>query len=207
MDQALQIAAIVLAAGSSTRFGVANKLLAEIDGKPLVVRVIDAIAAGGVDRIVVVTGHEADRVAAAVAECDCRTVFNEQYAQGMGTSVACGVLALDDSIDGALIAQGDMPEVDAALIARLCQRFVEVGGNCLVYPVLDDGRQGNPVIWPRRLFTVLGELQGDKGAKRLIAAEGNAAVRVAVAGMAAATDIDTPEELATYEAARTSQRR
>ncbi len=207
MDQAPLIAAIVLAAGSSTRFGVANKLLAEIDGKPLVIRVIDAIAAGGIDRIVVVTGHEADRVAAVVAGHNCRTVFNEQYAQGMGTSVACGVSALDEMIDGALIAQGDMPEVDATLIARLCQRFAEAGGNGLVYPVLDDGRQGNPVIWPRRLFTALGNLQGDKGAKGLINAEGTAAVRVAVAGMAAATDIDTPEELAAYEAARTSQPR
>ena len=146
-------------------------------------------------------------MAAAVAEHDCRTVFNELYARGMGTSVACGVSALDEIIDGALIAQGDMPEVDAALIARLCHRFVEADGNCLVYPVLDDGRQGNPVIWPRRLFAALGNLQGDKGAKGLIAAEGTAAVGVAVSGMAAATDIDTPEELAAYEAIRSSQPR
>ena len=76
-----------------------------------------------------------------------------------------------------------------------------------MHPVLADGRQGNPVIWPHRLFASLRKLSGDKGAKRLIAAEGTAVVKVETSGPAAAIDIDTPEEFAAYEAARTSHPR
>ena len=207
MAEAPVIAAIILAAGSSTRFGAGNKLLAEIDGTPLVVRVIEAIEAGGIGRMVIVTGHEADRIAAATAGEGRRIIYNERHATGMGTSVAAGIKSLDDDIVGALVAQGDMPEVNAELVATLCRQFADAGCDRIVHPVLADGRQGNPVIWPRRLFAELVKLSGDKGAKQLIAAGGEAVVRVPVAGTSAAIDIDTPEELAAYEAARSSQPR
>ncbi len=207
MPKAPFLAAIVLAAGSSKRFGGDNKLLVQIDGVPLVVRVIEAIKRGGIEQIYVVTGHQAVQVAGAIYDLDCRIVHNERHLAGMGTSVACGVSALDQNVDGALVAQGDMPEVDAPLIATLCQHFLN--GRCerVVYPVLDNGRQGNPVLWPKRLFGELAKLTGDKGAKQLIASEGDRAVRMASAGAAAAVDIDTPEELAAYEASRASQPR
>jgi molybdenum cofactor cytidylyltransferase len=195
------IAAIVLAAGSSRRFGADNKLLAGIDGRPLVLRVIEAIEAGGV------TGHEPDQVAAATAARGRRITYNERHARGIGTSIAAGIKALDDDVDGVLIAQGDMPAVDAALIATLCDCFADAGGDSIVYPVAADGRQGNPVIWPRRLFADLRKLTGDKGGKRLIEANGAAVVRVAIAGEAAAIDIDTPAELDAYLAGRSSERR
>ena len=198
------IAGIVLAAGSSRRFGADNKLLAEIDGRPLVTRVIAALEAAGIARIVIVTGHEADQVAKATVGCERRITYNERHAEGIGTSIAAGIAALDDDIDGALIAQGDMPAVDAALVATLCQCFADAGGDRIVYPVAADGRQGNPVIWPRRLFGELRKLGGDKGGKRLIEADGAQVVRVAVAGEGAAVDIDTPEELVRYLARRVS---
>ncbi len=202
MTQAPVIAAIVLAAGSSTRFGDDNKLLAPIDGVPLVVRVIEAIKRGGIKQVYVVTGHQHEQITAAIAGLGCCFVHNERHLTGMGMSVACGVSALDDDVDGALIAQGDMPAVDGPLIATLCQRFVEGGGDRIVYPVLDDGRQGNPVLWPKRLFTELAKLTGDKGAKPLIVSEDDRAIRIHSVGEAAAVDIDTPAELAAYEAAR-----
>jgi molybdenum cofactor cytidylyltransferase len=205
MDHPSAIAAIVLAAGSSQRFGTANKLLAEIDGTPLVVRVIAAIEDAGIERIVVVTGHEPDKIAAATARRGRRITYNERHARGMGTSIAAGIKALDDDADGALIAQGDMPAVDAALIATLTQRFIAAGGDKVVFPLLGDGRQGNPVIWPRRLFADLRRLSGDKGGKRLIAAEGSAAIAIPVTGDGPAADIDTPDELAAYVATRSSQ--
>jgi molybdenum cofactor cytidylyltransferase len=201
------IAAIVLAAGSSTRFGEANKLLVRIDDVPLVVRVIEAIKRGGIEQITVVTGYQSEPMTAAITGHGCRIVHNDRHTEGMGTSVARGVSALADDVDGVLIAQGDMPEVDGALIATLRQRFVENAGDRVVYPVLDDGRQGNPVLWPKRLFGELAKLTGDKGAKQLIAAEGDNAIRAVSTGSAAAVDIDTPEELAAYEASRSSQPR
>jgi molybdenum cofactor cytidylyltransferase len=196
------IAAIVLAGGSSKRFGADNKLLAEIDGRPLVARILAAIEEGGIARVVVVTGHQPDQVAAAVARAGRRITHNARYADGIGTSIAAGIAALDGDVDGALIAQGDMPAVDAALITTLCQCFADAGGDRIVFPVAADGRQGNPVVWPRRLFGALRQLGGDRGGKRLIEADGAAVVRVAVAGEAAAIDIDTPEELARYLAGR-----
>jgi len=199
------IAAIILAAGSSTRFGRDNKLLVDIDGRPLLVRVIEAVEAGGVAPVVVVTGHQAERIAAAVAGASRLIVYNQRHDDGMGTSIAAGTAALGDGIDGVLIAQGDMPAVDAALVATLRRRFIDSGCDRVVHPVLGDGRQGNPVIWPRRLFAQLRLLTGDQGGKRLIAAEGDHAIGVTIAGDGPSADIDTPQELAAYLAARSSQ--
>ncbi len=132
-------------------------------------------------------------------------VHNDRHGEGMGTSVAAGVAALDADVDGVLIAQGDMPAIDASLVATLCRHFVDTGCNRIVHPLLADGRQGNPVMWPRRLFDKLRALTGDKGGKRLMEDEGAGTVGVVIAGDAAATDIDTPQELAAYLAARASQ--
>ena len=169
------------------------------------VRVIEAIEAAGIENILIVTGHEADRVAAATARRGRIITYNPGHAKGMGTSVAVGIAALDDAVAGALVAQGDMPALDPALIADLCHRFEDAGYDRVVYPVLPDGRQGNPVIWPRRQFTQLRTLDGDRGGKHLIESEGERAIRVAVAGPAAAADIDTPQELSAYLASRSSQ--
>lgn len=199
------IAAIVLAAGSSRRFGARNKLLVEIDGRSLVNRIIEAIETAGVTRVIVVTGHEQELIEAATAKPGRRLIHNDRHSEGMGSSVAVGVAALDDEVDGVLIAQGDMPAVDAKLVASLRRHFIESGCDRVVFPRLADGRQGNPVIWPKRLFGRLSALTGDKGGKRLIEAEGERAVSVAVTCDSASADIDTPEELAAYLAARASQ--
>jgi molybdenum cofactor cytidylyltransferase len=204
---AASLAAVVLAAGSSRRFGADNKLLAAIDGRPLVARVVAAIEGAGIGRVIVVTGHDRERVAAALAGAGRTLVHNGDHDAGMGTSIAAGIAALGDDVDGALIAQGDMPAVDSALIAALCRAFLAHGCDRIVHPVLADGRQGNPVIWPRRLFADLARLNGDKGGKRLIEAEAGRTVGSAVAGDGAAADIDTPEQLAAYLAARASRPR
>lgn len=199
------IAAIVLAAGSSRRFGDANKLLAEIEGQTLLARVIQAIEAAGIADIIVVTGHQPDLIKAAVAGPGRRFVHNDRHLEGMGTSVATGVAALGAAVDGVLIAQGDMPAVDADLVAALSRRFEAELCDRVVFPRLADGRQGNPVIWPRRLFEELCRLTGDKGGKWLIEAEAERAAAISFQGDGASADIDTPQELAAYLAARTSE--
>ena len=204
MHQAPAITAIVLAAGSSRRFGDGNKLLAQINGTPMVVHVINALEEGGIDQLVIVTGHQPDRVAAATARRGRRITYNERHGKGMGTSIAAGIKALDDDVEGVLIAQGDMPALTSELVAALVRAFTEAGGDRIVHPALADGRQGNPVIWPRRLFADLRKLSGDKGAKRLIAAEGDAVVRIKTTGSAAEIDIDTAAELTAYEVEHTN---
>jgi molybdenum cofactor cytidylyltransferase len=198
------LAAILLAAGSSRRYGADNKLLAKIDGTPLIVRVATALVGAQFGEIIVVTGHDApvlERTLKPVSSA-LRFVHNPQHHDGMGGSIAAGVAALGPHINGVLIAQGDMPDVDTALIGALCQRFINCGSDRIVVPWLGEGRQGNPVLWPRRLFADLAALRGDQGAKQLIKAAGDTIERVMISDTSAATDIDTPEQLAAYTRAQ-----
>ena len=199
------LAAILLAAGSSRRYGADNKLLAEIDGAPLILRAAQALTSTLFHEIIIVTGHDAELVSRAVRPLGTTMLFvhNPQFNDGMGRSIAVGVAALSANVDGVLIAQADMPDVDTSLVAALCQRFLAAGRDVITVPWIasdgaSGGRQGNPVIWPRRLFPDLAALSGDQGGKALIQAEGDAVERVIIHDSSAATDIDTPAQLAAY---------
>jgi molybdenum cofactor cytidylyltransferase len=203
------VAAVLLAAGSSRRYGPDNKLLADIDGTPLLARAAAALVHARLAEIVVVTGHEADLIEQALAcfGANLRFVHNPKHSEGMGGSVAAGIKALTGDIDGTLVVQGDMPDLNTALICQLSRHFIEAGRDRIIVPWIANagdhgGRQGNPVIWPRRLFPALMALTGDQGGKALIQAAGNAVERVIVADTSAATDIDTREQLAAYRRIR-----
>lgn len=193
------VAAIVLAAGRSTRMGGPNKLVAELAGKPLVRIAAEQALASRAKPVIVVTGHERERVEAALAGVPVQLVHNPDFAQGLGTSVKAGIAAVPASVDGAIICLGDMPQVDAALIDRLIAAFDPEKGALAVVPTIE-GQRGNPVLWSRRFFPDLMAIEGDIGARRLIGRYGEAVVEVPVTGKAAFTDIDTPEALAGLKA-------
>ncbi|MFL9826956.1 NTP transferase domain-containing protein [Rhodoplanes sp. SY1] len=193
-----KIAAVVLAAGRSTRMGGPNKLLAEIGGRPLVRIVVDAVLASQAGPIVVVTGHQRDRVRAVLANLPVSFVHNPDYAEGLSTSVKAGIAALPEDVDGAIVCLGDMPQVDADLIDRLIAAFDPEKGALIVIPTVE-GKRGNPVVWSRRFFAELGRLTGDIGARNLISAYQEAVAEVPAAA-AAATDVDTAEALAAVKA-------
>jgi len=190
-----RIAALVLAAGRSRRMGAANKLLCPIDGQPMVARVVAAASASKAAPVVVVTGHERDRVAAALAGAAVELVHNPDYAEGLGGSLKTGVAALDDDIDGVVVCLGDMPEVSAALIDRLIDAFDPDAGHAICVPT-HAGRRGNPVLWGRRYFAEIGAISGDVGARHLIGEHADAVVMVACDDPGILLDIDTPEALA-----------
>jgi molybdenum cofactor cytidylyltransferase len=196
------VAAILLAAGSSRRFGADNKLLASIEGVPLVRRAALALRASRVDAILAVTGPDAAEVEAALAGLGIRFVANARHGEGLGGSIAAGVRALGESVAGALIAPGDMPALDQVPIDALLELFAAGGGDIVVYPALPDGSQRNPVIWPRRLFPRLAALAGDRGAKPLLAECREDCRPVRVASAAAFVDIDTAGELDAYRRSR-----
>jgi len=201
MDQTLPlVAAVILAAGSSRRFGAANKLLAEVDGEPLVRRVAKRIIAVAPHEIVIVTGHERLAVEAALAKLSLRFVENLRHAEGIGSSIATGIASLSDDVDGAFICLGDMPETDPALLKRMLAAFAAARSHAVIVPGSAEGRQGNPVLWPVDLFSELTELSGDAGAKRLIGAHQARVVRVTTDADGAFRDIDTEAELARYRA-------
>jgi molybdenum cofactor cytidylyltransferase len=188
------IAGVVLAAGRSSRMGGPNKLLAEIGGKPLVRIVIDAVLASRARPVVVVTGHQRDKVEAALAGLPVKFVHNPHFADGLGTSLKTGIAALPAEADGAIVCLGDMPQVDAALIDRLIGAFDPDHGALVVLPTID-GKRGNPVVWSRRFFPDLMAVEGDVGARYLIGRYTEAVAEVPLTGTAALTDVDTPEAL------------
>ncbi len=193
-----RIAAIILAAGRSTRMGGPNKLLAELGGRKLVRIVAEQALASKVHSVIVVTGHQADLVEQALQGLRVKFVRNPDFAGGLASSVKAGVAALPADADGAVICLGDMPMIDANLIDRLIEAFAPDRGNLIVVPVCDN-RRGNPVLWSRRFFDELMTLDGDIGARHLIARHSEAVAEVAVEGHGAFLDIDTPQAL---EAAR-----
>jgi molybdenum cofactor cytidylyltransferase len=193
------IAAVVLAAGRSTRMGAVNKMIAEIGGKPLVRIAAEQALASAAKPVIVVTGHERERIEAALAGLPVRFVHNPDYAEGLGTSLKTGIAAVPDTADAAIVCLGDMPQVDATLIDRLIAAFDPERGALVVVPSID-GRRGNPVVWSRRFFHDLMAISGDIGARHLIGTYAEAVVEVPVAGEAALTDVDTPESLSAVKA-------
>jgi molybdenum cofactor cytidylyltransferase len=189
------VVAIILAAGRSTRMGGPNKLLAELDGRKLVRIATEQALASKASDVIVVTGHQAELVEQALAGLKVRFVRNPDFAGGLASSVKSGIVAVPATADGAIICLGDMPLIDAHLIDRLIDAFAPDRGQLIVVPVTDS-RRGNPVLWSRRFFDELMTLDGDVGARHLIAKHGEAVAEVAVEGQGAFLDIDTPEALA-----------
>jgi molybdenum cofactor cytidylyltransferase len=189
------VAAVVLAGGQSRRMGGPNKLLAEIGGKPLVRRVVEQALASRARPVLVVTGHERERVTAALSGLDVGFTHNPDYAEGLSTSVKAGIAALPTEADAAVICLGDMPHIDAALINRLIDAFDPANGALIVVPT-SGGKRGNPVLWGRRFFAELSALQGDVGARHLIGTHSDVLAETPVESRAVLLDIDTPAALA-----------
>ncbi len=204
VPRAPRIAALVLAAGQSRRMGPDNKLLAEVDGKPMVVRAVEAVLASQAEPVIVVTGHQRGRVEAALAGLESRSVHNPDYAQGLSTSLHRGLAALPAGTDGVVVALGDMPRVEAAAIDRLIAAFNPLEGRAICVPTWD-GKRGNPVLFASRFLAEMQEIAGDTGARHLIGAYPELVAEVAMdetdAGHGVLLDVDTPEALAALKEA------
>jgi molybdenum cofactor cytidylyltransferase len=194
-----RIAAVVLAAGRSTRMRGPNKLLAEIARRPLVRIVAEEALASRADPVIVVAGHQRAEVEKALAGLRVRIVHNPDFAEGLGTSLRAGIAAVPADSDAAIVCLGDMPRVDAALMNRLIAAFDPDRGALVVVPTFE-GKRGNPVLWSRRFFPDLMAIEGDVGARHLIGRYSEAVAEVPVEGKAALVDVDTPEALSGVKA-------
>ncbi len=190
-----RIAAVILAAGQSRRMGQTNKLLAEIDGQAMVNRVVAAVHASRAESIIVVIGHEADKLRAAIGDDGVRFVDNPDYAKGLSTSLARAIAELDDTIDGVVVCLGDMPRVTAAAIDRLIAAFDPLEGRAICVPT-HNGKRGNPMIFARRFFDEVREISGDFGARQLTGAYPELTCEVEMTEDGVLLDIDTPSALA-----------
>jgi molybdenum cofactor cytidylyltransferase len=194
LHPARNIAALVLAAGRSSRMGGPNKLLAEIGGRPLVRIVTEQVLASRARPVIVVTGHQRERVEAALAGLPVEFVHNPAFADGLGTSLKAGIGALPAQSDGVIVCLSDMPQVDAAMIDKLTGALAPDKGTLIAVPTIA-GQRGNPVVWSRRFFPELMAVEGDIGARHLIGRYAEAVIEVPLTGTAALTDVDTPEAL------------
>ncbi len=197
----IKVGAVILAAGQSSRFRDGGgldltKLVARIDGKPIVRRVVEAALAAKARPVVVVTGYARDSVEAAVADLDVRLAFNPKFMSGLASSLKAGLAATPSDVAGALVLLGDMPWIEPPLIDALIDAFLARKDALAAIPSRE-GRRGNPVLLGRGLFEAAMRLTGDEGARRLIGALGaSELVEVEAPDTGVTFDIDTPEDLA-----------
>ena len=184
------LAGIVLAAGTSSRFGAGNKLLAPYSGQAMVRSVVEAALATELDPVIVVTGHEAHAVREALVGLEVVFAHNAQFAAGQSGSLKTGIAAVPPECAGAMILLGDMPEVTAKIINKLSDDFSDE--TCIVVPQ-HGGRRGNPVILGRSSFAELENAAGDEGARRLLT--GKNVRTIDVDTDAVLLDFDTPDSL------------
>lgn len=198
LPQAPRIAAVVLAAGLSSRMG-ANKLLEDVGGTTMVRRVVEAAGASDAEPVVVVTGHAAPQIEAALSGLDVEFVNNPDFTKGLSTSLKAALSHLPEDCDGALVMLGDMPGISPTLINRLIAGFDPAEGRAICLPTRA-GRRGNPVLWAKRFFPEIQAVEGDVGARNLIGAYDELICEIPVEDDAAFADIDTPDALAAYRA-------
>jgi molybdenum cofactor cytidylyltransferase len=191
-----QRGAVLLAAGRSQRYGADNKLLQEIGGEAIVRRAARTLLSAGLSPVVVVTGHEAARVGAVLEGLKVERVHNPDFAEGMGTSLAKGIAALQPhGVEAAVVALGDMPWVRPEHVRRLLEAYDPAAHRLVCVPV-HGGKRGHPVLWSSRFFEEMKALGGDVGARELLALHAEVVHAVPIDDGAVRVDIDTPEELA-----------
>jgi molybdenum cofactor cytidylyltransferase len=189
-----RIGALLLAAGQSRRMGGPNKMLAEIDGIPMVARVAQRLLASRARPIVAVLGNQAEVVDAALGKLPVERVRNPDFAVGLSTSLKRGIAALPDDLEGVIVCLGDMPLISGRHLERLIAAFNPLEGRAIIVP-LRHGKRGNPVLWSKRFFAEMTGLAGDVGAKHLIGEHAELVAEVEMDDDAVLIDIDTQEAL------------
>ena len=188
-----EVAAIVLAAGQGSRFGPEPKLLAPFEGKPLVRHVVEAAAVSSADPVIVVTGHRAGEIEAAVKDLPVRFVRNEASSDGLSASLKAGFAALPAEAQAAIVLLGDMPLIAAELIDDLIAAWEQHGRPMALIPTFE-GRRGNPVVLSRNLGDAILTLQGDAGAGSILRHHPGA-VEWPLDNAAIVRDIDNADDL------------
>lgn len=189
------LSAIVLAAGASRRMGTVNKLLLPVKGRPMIVRVIENVLDSGIAEVIVVLGHEADRVITTLADYTVRLVHNPQYREGMGTSIRTGIEAASPGASGYMICLSDLPFIESKTYKALIELFDELHQQddmVITVPVCE-GHRGHPVIFSRAYRSQMLACSGDEGARKIVQAHSEQVRLCEVYTRSILLDLDTPE--------------
>jgi molybdenum cofactor cytidylyltransferase len=196
MDIASPFAAVILAAGTSTRMGTAKQLLL-LDDRPLLQHVLDHVRASVVKEIVLVLGFAAEEIRKEIDVQNARVVLNESYQQGMGTSLKAGLSAVDPQCAGALIVLADQPFVRPATLSLLVAEHRRSKAQ-IVIPTYR-GFRGNPVLLDRSVFAEVMALTGDVGCRAVFGDHLEGIVKLPVDDAGILLDIDRQSD---FEALR-----
>ncbi len=188
----MKIAAIILAAGGSRRMTEKNKLLEEVNGRPMIAQVISTALSSHLDPVIVVLGYEANKIRHSISDLNYTHVLNSNWEKGMSTSIVVGISALDNNCAGAMIILGDMPLITVDELKLFIEKFESYHGDKIIYPVFNK-IQGNPVIFPSKYFNKLKDLSGDQGAKAIINKHNS--IEIEIGSESVLIDIDTKEDL------------
>ncbi|MEX1171167.1 MAG: nucleotidyltransferase family protein, partial [Chloroflexota bacterium] len=180
MTDIARVVAVVLAAGTGSRFG-GRKLLAPLEGRPVLQHVLDRVAAAGIQRVIVVVGHDARELQVTITWRDEVRVVNPDPARGLSSSLRIGMEALPDDAEAALIVLGDQPRVSPDVIAALLAAGVDARRPIAV-PVYPDERGRNPVLLGRAAFALVDAAGGDRGLGPVLAAHQDLVHEIAVQG-------------------------
>ena len=186
-----RVAALVLAAGASSRMGRPKQLL-DWEGRPLVRAAAEVALAARLDPLRVGGGGAQTAVADALAGLSLRIISNPEYAAGQSTSLRAGIAALGQDADAVVVLLGDQPFVTAAIVQQLVAEW-HASAAMIVAPTYA-GQRGNPVLFARAVFPELLAVQGDQGARAVLAADRARLRLVAFDDPRPLADIDTPED-------------
>ena len=189
----MTVAAVILAAGRSTRMGE-NKMLAKVGGKTLIRRTARLVLGSLCRPVILVTGHEPDKVREAVLGLDVNIVANPRFAEGLSTSLIAGIGALPEDARAALIFLGDMPLIRSETVETLLGGFDRAPQAGAIVPA-HAGEWGNPVLIARKLFPDIARLEGDAGARKILRGRDDVVI-VETTDASVLIDTDTPQDLA-----------
>lgn len=187
------ISAIVLAAGESKRMGETKQLL-EWRGKILLQQVLDNLRSSRVDEVILVVGHQADRILKVIPAENLKIVFNLDYRKGMSTSIRRGLEALDERSQAFFISLGDQPEIRKEIIDRLIDDFRRSYPRKKIAIPTHRGRRGHPVLFSAEYKKEALRLTGDVGCRQILADHPEDILEIEVDSNAVLDDIDTPED-------------
>ena len=174
--------------------GGVNKLLLPFGEVPIVRKVAQAVVGSRCNRVLVVVGHDAERVREAMSDLPVECVVNPEFREGIAASVRAGASAVDAQSEGIVFCLGDMPLVSTDVIDRLIAAF-DPSSDLAAWQAAFQGRPGNPVLWSAKYIEELRTLHGHEGARSLLRRHANLVATVHVDSSGVLTDIDTPDDL------------
>ena len=189
----MKISATILAAGQSLRMDNDNKLLLPIEGVAIIQHVCKTVLSANINPVIVVTGYENEIVSHAIPKEVDNIVYNSDWNSGMSSSIYKGISSLPENVDGNMIVLGDMPMISTDTLQLLIDQFIKQKGRLIIYPIYED-RQANPVIFPKKYFSEILSLTGDRGCKKILKQYAENVIGIPIQSQEVVLDCDTKDD-------------